>query len=65
MPYVDQALARKSRMAPIAPADIPLVQSYGRRGGGRAEEVTTTFASDRGGAISIPAADPRQARPQG
>jgi alkanesulfonate monooxygenase SsuD/methylene tetrahydromethanopterin reductase-like flavin-dependent oxidoreductase (luciferase family) len=65
MPYVDQALARKSRMAPIAPADIPLVQSYGRRGGGRAEEVTTTFASDRGGAISIPAADPRQTRPQG
>jgi alkanesulfonate monooxygenase SsuD/methylene tetrahydromethanopterin reductase-like flavin-dependent oxidoreductase (luciferase family) len=62
-PYVEQALARKPRMQPIAPADIPLVESYGRRGGARGAEVTTTFASDRGGAISIPASDPRQAQP--
>jgi len=60
-PYVEQALARKPRMTPIAATDIPLVESYGRRGGARGAEVTTTFASDRGGAISIPAADPRQA----
>ncbi len=60
-PFIEQALARKPRMMPIAPPEIPLVESYGRRGGARGAEVTTTFASDRGGAISIPAADPRQA----
>jgi hypothetical protein len=60
-PYVEQALARKPRMMPIAPEDIPSVESYGRRGGARGAEVTTTFASDRGGAISIPATDPREA----
>lgn len=60
-PYAEQALARKLRMKPIPPEDIPLVESYGRRGGARGAEVTTTFASDRGGAISIPAADLRQA----
>ena len=56
-PYVAQALARKPRMAPIDPADIPVVESFGRRGGGLGAQVTSTFASDRGGAISIPAAD--------
>ena len=58
-PFIAQALARKPRMAPIDPADIPVVESFGRRGGGIGAQVTTTFASDRGGAISIPAADPR------
>jgi alkanesulfonate monooxygenase SsuD/methylene tetrahydromethanopterin reductase-like flavin-dependent oxidoreductase (luciferase family) len=60
-PFVAQALARKPLLAPIHPADIPVVDSYGRRGGARGADVTTTFASDRGGAIAIPAADPRQA----
>jgi hypothetical protein len=59
-PYIAQALARKPRMAPIDPADVPIVESFGRRGGGSGVQVTT-FASDRGGAISIPAADPRLA----
>ena len=58
-PFIAEALARKLRMAPIDPADIPVVESFGRRGGGIGAQVTTTFASDRGGAISIPAADPR------
>jgi alkanesulfonate monooxygenase SsuD/methylene tetrahydromethanopterin reductase-like flavin-dependent oxidoreductase (luciferase family) len=59
-PYFEQALARKPRMPAIAPEDIPLVESFGLRGGDKAAEVTTTFASDRGGAISIPAAEPRR-----
>ena len=60
-PYVAAALARKPRMPPIAPADVPLVESFGRRGGGLSTEMRTTFASDRGGAISIPATDLRDA----
>ena len=64
-PYIAQALARKPRMAPIDPADVPVVESFGRRGGGLGAQVTTTFASDRGGAIAIPAADPRVAAASG
>ena len=60
-PFIAQALARKPRMAPIAPEDVPVVESFGRRGGGLASQLATTFASDRGGAISIPAAEPRVA----
>jgi len=60
-PFIEQALARKPRMAPIDPADIPLVESFGRRGGDLGKQTQTTFASDRGGAISIPAIDPRLA----
>jgi hypothetical protein len=60
-PYIAQALARKPRMAAIGPADVPIVESFGRRGGGSGAQATTTFASDRGGAISVPAADPRVA----
>jgi len=60
-PYITQALARKPRMATIDPADVPVVESFGRRDGGAGAQATTTFASDRGGAIPIPAADPRVA----
>jgi alkanesulfonate monooxygenase SsuD/methylene tetrahydromethanopterin reductase-like flavin-dependent oxidoreductase (luciferase family) len=59
-PFVAAALERKPRMPPIAPEDVPLVESFGRRGGGLSSDVVRTFASDRGGAISIPAADPRR-----
>src|SRR6185312_6188475 len=58
-PFIDAALARKPRMPPIDPKDVPLVESFGRRGGGLGQQVKTTFASDRGGAISIPATDLR------
>jgi hypothetical protein len=61
-PFIAQALARKPRMKAIDPQDIPLVESFGRRGGGLGQQMQTTFASDRGGAISIPAVDPRLAR---
>jgi len=43
-------------MAPIAAADIPVVEALGRK----AQQAITT--SDRGGAISIPTADPRAQR---
>ena len=39
-PYVEAALARKQRMAPIADADIPTVLAYGR------------MITDPGGAVS-------------
>jgi alkanesulfonate monooxygenase SsuD/methylene tetrahydromethanopterin reductase-like flavin-dependent oxidoreductase (luciferase family) len=51
-PFVAAALARKPRLAPIAAADIPLVEALGRK----AKAAITV--SDRGGAISIPTADP-------
>ena len=60
-PFIEQALARKPRMKPIDPADVPVVESFGRRGGGPDAPGTINFASDRGGAISVPAADPRVA----
>lgn len=60
-PFIEQALARKPRMVPVDPADVPLVESFGRRGGSLGKQMQTTFASDRGGAISIPAVDPRAA----
>jgi hypothetical protein len=60
-PFIEQALARKPRMKPMDPADVPVVESFGRRGGGPDAPGTINFASDRGGAISVPAADPRVA----
>jgi alkanesulfonate monooxygenase SsuD/methylene tetrahydromethanopterin reductase-like flavin-dependent oxidoreductase (luciferase family) len=51
-PFIAAALARKPRLAPIAAADIPVVEALGRK----AQAAITT--SDRGGAISIPTADP-------
>jgi hypothetical protein len=43
-------------MAPVAAADIPLVEALGRK----AQPAIAT--SDRGGAISIPTADPLAAK---
>jgi alkanesulfonate monooxygenase SsuD/methylene tetrahydromethanopterin reductase-like flavin-dependent oxidoreductase (luciferase family) len=60
-PYIQAALDRKPRMPPIDPRDVPLVESFGRRGAGLGQQMKTTFASDRGGAISIPATDLRDA----
>jgi len=51
-PFIAAALARKPRLPPIAVADIPVVEALGRKA---AAAITT---SDRGGAISIPTADP-------
>jgi hypothetical protein len=51
-PYVEAALARKPRMAPVADADIPVVEALGRKA------ASPLVGGDRGGAISIPTADP-------
>lgn len=56
-PYIAAALARKPRMAPIDPADVEAVLASGRRQGDVSARAAVTF-SDRGGAISIPTADP-------
>ena len=55
-PYIEAALARKPRMATIDPSAIPSVEALGRK----ASPAIAT--SDRGGAISIPTADPLAAK---
>jgi hypothetical protein len=57
-PYIEAALARKKYMAPIADADIPVVEAFGRKGANVGVAQASTFA-DRGGAISVPRVDPR------
>jgi alkanesulfonate monooxygenase SsuD/methylene tetrahydromethanopterin reductase-like flavin-dependent oxidoreductase (luciferase family) len=56
-PYIAAALARKPRLAAIAPADVAPVLASGLRQGDISARAAVTF-SDRGGAISIPTADP-------
>jgi hypothetical protein len=55
-PYVALALARKPHLAPLDDADIPRVEAFGRKA------PSPLLTSDRGGAISIPTADPLAAR---
>jgi len=55
-PYIAAALARKPRLAPASDADIPLVESFGRRIDGAAAQADMT----RGGAIPIVRQDPRE-----
>ena len=52
-PYVEAALARKPRMAPVEDARIPVVEALGRKAAS-----PIVVGGDRGGAISIPTADP-------
>jgi hypothetical protein len=59
-PYVAAALARKSRMAEAAEADIPTVEAFGRKGASVGVAQASTF-NDRGGAISVPRLDPHAA----
>ncbi len=61
-PYIAAALARKKRMAPIADADIAVVESYGRRKGVDIGVARAETVSDRGGGINIPAHDPHAGR---
>jgi hypothetical protein len=58
-PYIEAALARKPRMAPVADTDIPLIEAFGRKA------PSPLVTSDRGGAISIPTQDPLAAREAG
>lgn len=59
-PYIEAALARKKRMAPVAEADIPVVESYGRKPGAKTGTAQASTFADRGGAISVPLFDPHQ-----
>jgi alkanesulfonate monooxygenase SsuD/methylene tetrahydromethanopterin reductase-like flavin-dependent oxidoreductase (luciferase family) len=56
-PYIEAAFARKKRMEPLADADIPVVEAFGRKGANVGVAQASTF-SDRGGAISVPQIDP-------
>ena len=56
-PFIEQALKRKRRMPELADADIPVVESFGRKNVKVGTAQGSTFA-DRGGAISIPQQDP-------
>jgi hypothetical protein len=55
-PFIDAALARKPRLAPLDDAAIPLVEAFGRKA------PSPLVSSDRGGAIPIPTQDPLAAR---
>ena len=55
-PYIESALARKPKMAPLDDAAIPRVEAFGRKA------PSPLLNSDRGGAISIPTVDPLTAR---
>jgi hypothetical protein len=55
-PYIEAALKGKPRMAPVDDAEIPRIEAFGRK------TPSPLFTSDRGGAISIPTADPLAAR---
>jgi alkanesulfonate monooxygenase SsuD/methylene tetrahydromethanopterin reductase-like flavin-dependent oxidoreductase (luciferase family) len=57
---IDAALARKPRMQPIAPEDVPEVVAFGQRA--KLASVTAESVSDRGGGIAIPRDDPHAAR---
>ena len=56
-PYIEAALQRKQWLAPAAEADIPIVESFGRKIDGGAQADPT-----RGGAIPIVVQEPQQAR---
>jgi alkanesulfonate monooxygenase SsuD/methylene tetrahydromethanopterin reductase-like flavin-dependent oxidoreductase (luciferase family) len=58
---IEAALARKQRMRPIDPVSVPSVPAFGLRAG-TGGSVNVETVSDRGGAIAIPRADPRNAR---
>ena len=55
-PYIEAALARKPRMAPLDDALIPRIEAFGRKAS------SPLLNSDRGGAIPIPTQDPLAAR---
>ena len=55
-PYIEAALARKPKMAPLDDAAIPRVEALGRKA------PSALLNSDRGGAIPIPTQDPLAAR---
>jgi len=57
-PYIEAAFKRKKYMAPLADADIPLVESYGRRKNIDISVSKSEVLGERGGGFSIPSFDP-------
>jgi hypothetical protein len=55
-PYIEAALSRKPKMAPLDDAAIPRIEAFGRK------TPSPLLNSDRGRAISIPLQDPLAAR---
>ena len=55
-PFIEAALARKPRMAPLDDIEIPRIEAFGCKG------PSPLLNSDRGGAIPIPTQDPLAAR---
>jgi len=59
-PFIAAAMARKPARKPLADAEIPLVEAYGRQKGIDVGVSKTETMSDRGGGIVIPRADPHR-----
>ena len=57
-PYIAAAFKRKKYMQPLADADIPVVQSYGRRKNTDISVSKAEVLGERGGGFSIPSFDP-------
>ena len=55
-PYVEAALVRKPKMAPLDDVEIPRIEALGRKA------PSPLLNSDRGGAIPIPLQDPLATR---
>jgi hypothetical protein len=51
-PYIEAALARKPKIAPLDDTAIPRIEAFGRKA------PSPLVSSDRGGAIPIPTQDP-------
>jgi len=61
-PYIEAALKRKQRLAPMAEEAIPTVESYGRRNTTEISVSKSEVLGERGGGFSIPSFDPHAPR---
>jgi len=57
-PYIEAALKRKQRMAPLAEDEIITVESFGRRNTTEISVSKAEVLGERGGGFSIPSSDP-------
>ncbi len=62
-PYIEAALARKRRMAPLERAAIPPIAAYGRSVVA-GDATPASISARRGGGINIPTEDPSERRPR-
>jgi hypothetical protein len=57
-PYLRAALERKQRLRPLSDAEIPVVESFGRKQRTDVGIARADTMSDRGGAVNVPLQDP-------